>query len=478
MTQEILILMGVFILLIIWVFFGFFFGFFSESRLSLPGAPIAESTHMDQDFYQMSPPSRDLTMETDPTMPDATYTIDTADAEMEDLSTCPERPSALAEDTLPDATIPMKIPDVGAQPEVTYDLFDGATRSGNTLLVDSNMYTYNEKAMGQKKLQRPGKATWHCSVRSKSLTCRSSVLQDSDTFTHGLHPHIHPADPTAAMKARVTAKVKGAAADKGHVVTPVHGQFKIQSAWLIWAVVASHLVGCSGDVAWCWKACSRVLFRQGLFNKRWALSFELVEQALAEEDPAARFPAPGHIARAANQVRRNNRPDEPRGLDFELSMDYIPDDFLVKDIRSDSARHVIFAAPQQLALLSRARTWYLDGTFKITREPFHQLNTLHAFIKGDCGNIKQVPLAYTYMMRPHKKDEKKYWKPSSVPSRLSHASKSSSWTMSGLCGMLPLLCFQTLHVRAARFTSVRQSGAKCRTLDLLSPTGTMTASRI
>ena len=161
------------------------------------------------------------------------------------------------------------------------------------------------------------------------------------------------------MKARVTAKVKTAAAQKNNVFTPASA---------------------------------------------------LVEEAIADEDTAAPLPAPGNIARAANRLRRKHRPDEPHGLDFELSEDYIPEDFLVKDIRMDGARHILFSAPDQLALLARARTWYVDGTFKITREPFHQLFSVHAFIKGDCGNLKQVPLAYAYMTRRSKKDYKKVLK--------------------------------------------------------------------
>ena len=46
--------------------------------------------------------------------------------------------------------------------------------------------------------------------------------------------------------------------------------------------------------------------------------------------------------------------DEPHGLDFELAEDYIPEDFLVKDILMDGARHILFSAPDQLALLVRA----------------------------------------------------------------------------------------------------------------------------
>ena len=126
-----------------------------------------------------------------------------------DLSTHSERPSTLAKDTLPDVTIPMEIHDVGVEPVVNYEFVDGATRSGNNLLIDSNMYTCKRKDTGQKS-QQPGKATWRCSVRSKSLTCLASVLQGGNTFTHGLHPHIHPVDPTVAVRAKVTARVKEA----------------------------------------------------------------------------------------------------------------------------------------------------------------------------------------------------------------------------------------------------------------------------
>ena len=55
--------------------------------------------------------------------------------------------------------------------------------------------------------------------------------------------------------------------------------------------------------------------------------------------------------------------------------------------------------------------------------------------------------------------------------------RSSSWTMSGLCGMLPHLYFQTLHIKTAHFISAKQSGANCRTSDL-SHNETMTASRM
>ena len=42
-----------------------------------------------------------------------------------------------------------------------------------------------------------------------------------------------------------------------------------------------------------------------------------------------------------------------------------------------------------LSLLSRAKMWYMDATFKVVREPFTQLFLIHAFVKQN-DNVKQV----------------------------------------------------------------------------------------
>ena len=77
-------------------------------------------------------------------------------------------------------------------------------------------------------------------------------------------------------------------------------------------------------------------------------------------------------------------------------MDYIPGSFLRGDINVDGRSHLIFAADQMLDILCRAKRWYLDGTFKIVKEPFAQLISIHAFVKSE-SSIKQLPLVFVLM---------------------------------------------------------------------------------
>ena len=68
---------------------------------------------------------------------------------------------------------------------------------------------------------------------------------------------------------------------------------------------------------------------------------------------------------AANRLRQNTRPKDPVDLDFSLEEEHIPNGFFQADVTVNSRRHLVFATEKQLQFLSNAKTWFIDGTFKL-----------------------------------------------------------------------------------------------------------------
>ena len=126
-------------------------------------------------------------------------------------------------------------------------------------------------------------------------------------------------------------------------------------------------------------------------------------------EPIAALPNPRYIARAANRLRKSSRPKDPTDLEFELNEESLPENFLRADVRAGSKRHLVLATDGQLQQLVRAKTWYLDGTFKLVRQPFTQLFSVNAFVRSG-AHMKQVPLAFALMSGKRKKDYKKVTK--------------------------------------------------------------------
>jgi len=126
---------------------------------------------------------------------------------------------------------------------------------------------------------------------------------------------------------------------------------------------------------------------------------EIAEKIVLEEFSGKRcetIPSITNLARTSNRYRYIQRPRQPRHLTFGLQEKHVPKDFLRADVQIGSQRHFMFATDYQLQLLSRAATWYMDGTFKIVKEPFVQLFSIHAFVRKD-GKIKQLPLCFFIM---------------------------------------------------------------------------------
>jgi len=69
-------------------------------------------------------------------------------------------------------------------------------------------------------------------------------------------------------------------------------------------------------------------------------------------------------------------------------------------------RHLIFATGAQLEFLTSAKTWYFDASFKVIKQPFTQLFSIHAFAKKD-GELMPTPLTFVVMLCRCRKDYKR-----------------------------------------------------------------------
>ena len=77
--------------------------------------------------------------------------------------------------------------------------------------------------------------------------------------------------------------------------------------------------------------------------------------------------------------------------------------FFRGEVTVKKARHFIFCNPTQLKYLADAYAWYIDGTFKIVKDPVKQLLTIHILINSDNQRVS-VPVCFVLMARRHKID--------------------------------------------------------------------------
>lgn len=231
-------------------------------------------------------------------------------------------------------------PDASIVPDPEFQIIDESSQRGKPKLIDNLGYSYHQTRVGKKV------TAWRCVVRNAKVICGATVQQKGDIFTRGPQPHNHAGNPSAASTARIQKEVKQHATE-------------------------------------------------GLFDP----SLNIVEAAILKETREhglrPNLPKPQNLTRMANYTREKMRPEEPTDLDFIYNEDFIPG-FKVADLTVNGKRHLMFATPQQLQFLSKAKVWYLDGTFKVVRPPFYQLWSIHAFVANG-EDMKQMPFLFVLM---------------------------------------------------------------------------------
>ena len=229
-----------------------------------------------------------------------------------------------------------------------YQIIEESSQRGKKKLVDSTGYTYTVKREGDKSI------LWRCSVRSKGNHCGCTIGFKYATLTYTINgAHNHPPPPGGAAQLRAHRDIKSKA---------VAEVFRPASA--------------------------------------------IVDEVMADQVDPARpggLSNPSNLTRMANRNREKLRPSDPKDLDFQLDLNFVPDAFFRRDVVVDERRHLVFATDRQLQLLSIAKRWYMDATFKIIRPPFTQLFSIHAFIRHG-ESMKQVPLVYVMMSGKRKVD--------------------------------------------------------------------------
>ena len=84
--------------------------------------------------------------------------------------------------------------------------------------------------------------------------------------------------------------------------------------------------------------------------------------------------------------------------------DFYRADVMVEDSDGkNKARHFIFATDDQLAILQRSKTWFVDGTFHVVKDPIAQLWTINVFLRKE-EEMVQTPVLAVFMSQRRELD--------------------------------------------------------------------------
>ncbi|KAG0716479.1 hypothetical protein GWK47_009614 [Chionoecetes opilio] len=224
----------------------------------------------------------------------------------------------------------------------SYHVVEGVSRKGVDLLTDSLGFQYVKKRVTSVS------TSWISSVRTNKNRCFASVSQQGNTFTRGPKEHNHEGNPGAQLRAQAISLVKAAA-------------------------------------------------REDIYKSTGKIVTDTLLTLATDE---VQLPKVSNLQRTANRAHQQLRPKHPTDLEFEIATAHIPSDFLQRDIHHEGHRHFIFASPLQLSFLSKSKIWFIDGTFKVVREPFVQLVSIHSYIKS--GDMHKASSAIIVVMSQQK----------------------------------------------------------------------------